>query len=422
MYRAGGVEEKWPCATVARHPEGCRPTSAGNAAHRTSARPYVIGGDRWGVDPSAATNLHPLSTTPARIALAAPLWTAIPPHTYGGVELLLKLLADELVERGHDVTLFASADCHTRAKLAPVVETNLGDLLTEGRGYCYEYYTMSMLAELSRRQREFDLIHFHCSTAWLPAGAMIRTPSLFTMHTQPHLDDEWIMRKWPELVVNGISRAQMQGMALKLDREFPIVYNGADFDAYEPRYEPGKYLAFLGRFSEQKNPLDAIRVARECDLPIVLAGQPQNAKEQAYYEEEIVPLIDGDRVRCIGPVNQPQKVALLQNAAALVFPIQWEEPFGLVMIEAMACGTPVVAHRRGSVEEVVDQGITGFHAASLDALPELVGQALALDRREVRRHAEQRFGYRAMVSAYESLYHTLIRGAMPVAPGKASDR
>ena len=347
-----------------------------------------------------------------RIALVAPLWTPIPPRTYGGVELLLKLLADELVERGHQVTLFASGDCHTRADLAPVVETNLSDLLSEGRGYCYEYYTNSMMAELARRQREFDLIHFHCSTAWLPTGALLQTPVVFTMHTQPHHDDEWVMRRWPDVPVNGISRAQMQGMALKLDREFPIVYNGADFAAYEARYEPGHYLAFLGRLSPQKNPLGAINVARSCNIPIVIAGQPQNEKEQQYFEAEIHPLIDGVNVRCIGAVNHPQKVMLLRNASALLFPIQWDEPFGLVMIEAMACGTPVVAHRRGSVEEVVDQGVTGFHAKSMDALPELVAQAVALDRREVRRHAEARFGYHAMVSAYEALYHS-------VAPGKA---
>jgi glycosyltransferase involved in cell wall biosynthesis len=344
-----------------------------------------------------------------RIALAAPLWTPIPPRTYGGIELLLKLLADELVARGHEVTLFASGDCATTAELVPVVETNLSDLLTEGRGYCYEYYTNSMLAEIARREREFDVVHFHCSTAWLPIAAILRTPALFTLHTLPHHDDEWVLRRWPDVAVNGISHAQTRALALRLGREFPTVYNGTDFAAYEPRYEPGPYLAFLGRLSPEKNPLDAIRIARACDLPIVLAGQPQNAKEAQYFKETLEPLIDGERVRWIGAVNHPQKVMLLRHASALLFPIQWDEPFGLVMIEAMACGAPVVAHRRGSVEEVVDQGITGFHAASLDALPELVPQALALDRREVRRHAEARFGFRTMVEAYEEQYRAVAR-------------
>ena len=343
-----------------------------------------------------------------RIAQVAPLWTPIPPRTYGGIELLLKLLTDELVKRGQDVTLFASGDCSTRGRLHSVVETNLNDLLVKGAGYCYGYYTNSMLAEVTRMQAEFDFIHFHCSTAWLPAAANLRTPGLFTMHTFPHHDDEWVFRRWPKVAVNGISNFQMRGMELKLGRKFPTVYNGCDFDAYEPRYEPGHYLAFLGRFSEAKNPLGAIRIAQACNLPIVLAGQPQNGAETQYFEAQIKPLIDGDRVRWIGPANLPQKVMLLRHAAALLFPIQWDEPFGLVMIEAMACGTPVVAHRRGSVGEVVDQGVTGFHSASMDALPDLVGDVLKLDRREVRRHAESRFGFRAMVDQYEALYRSII--------------
>jgi glycosyltransferase involved in cell wall biosynthesis len=170
--------------------------------------------------------------------------------------------------------------------------------------------------------------------------------------------------------------------------------------------------------SPEKNPLDAIRTAQTLDLPIVLAGVPQNAKESGYFETQLKPLIDGERVRWIGAVNHPQKVQLLRNAGALLFPIQWDEPFGLVMIEAMACGTPVVARRRGSVEEVVDHGVTGFHTSSMDALPELVAQAVTLDRREVRRHAEGRFGFRAMVDSYEALYQGMQR--QPVSKPRAS--
>ena len=343
-----------------------------------------------------------------RIALVAPLWTTIPPRTYGGIELLMKLLIEELVARGHEVTLFASGDCATSARLRTVIDVNLTDLFCEGRGYCMEYYTNSAMAEVLAAQGEFDVVHFHLSTGWLPLAAAMQTPALFTMHTSPHHDDEWVMRRWPRVAVNGISRAQMHAAGLALGREFPIVYNGCDFAAYEPHYEPGRYLAFLGRLGVEKNPLDAIRIAQACDLPIVLAGQAQNAKEERYVAEQIAPLLDGERVRWIGPVNHPQKNMLLRNAGALLFPIQWEEPFGLVMIEAMACGTPVVAHRRGSVEEVVDPGVTGFHAGVIDALAELVPQALALDRRQVRAHAETRFGFRAMVDAYEAQYRALI--------------
>jgi len=339
-----------------------------------------------------------------RIAQVAPLWTPIPPRTYGGVELLMKLLIDELVARGHEVTLFASADCATAARLHPVVETNLTDLTSEGKAYCFEYYANSTMAEVLAAQGEFDLVHFHMSSAWLPFAGAMKTPALFTMHTCPHHDDEWALRRWPNVALNGISRCQMHGTGLRLGREFPIVHNSCDFAAYDASFERGQYLAFLGRLSPEKNPLDAIKIARACGLPIVLAGQPQNASENRYFEAEIRPHIDGDRVRWIGGVNHTQKNGLLRNAAALLFPIQWEEPFGLVMIEAMACGTPVVAHRRGSVEEVVDTGVTGYHAGAMDALADLVPQAMALDRRTVREHAETRFGYQAMVTAYEALY------------------
>jgi len=344
-----------------------------------------------------------------RIAQVAPLWTRIPPTTYGGIELLMKLLIDELAARGHEVTLFASGDCFTAAKLHPVCELNLTETCERGEAYCFEYYASSAMAEVLARAGDFDVIHFHLSTAWLPLAAATPTPGLFTIHTSPHVDDEFVFRRWPQIAVNGISRFQMHASSVRLAREFPVVYNGCDFAAYDPCFEPGQYLAFLGRMSPEKNPLDAIRIAAAVDLPIVLAGQPQNAKEQQYFAEEIQPLIDGERVRWIGPVNHLQKSELLRQAAALIFPIQWDEPFGLVMIEAMACGTPVVAHRRGSVEEVVDDGVTGFHSGVIDGLAELVPRALALDRRQVRAHAEARFDFRAMVDAYLALYRGLLR-------------
>jgi glycosyltransferase involved in cell wall biosynthesis len=349
-----------------------------------------------------------MKTDKLRIAQVAPLWTPIPPRTYGGIELLMKLHIDELVARGHGVTLFSSADSKTAARLHEVLEMNLTDLVTDSKAFMFEYYANSTMAEALCAQNEFDILHFHLGTAWLPLAASARTPSLFTVHTSPHIDDEWVMRRWPQVAVNGISRCQMHGTALKLGREFPIVYNGCDFAAYEPCFEPGKYLAFLGRLSPAKNPLDAIRIAQAVEMPIVLAGQPQNANEERYFAEQIAPLIDDDRVRWIGAVNHMQKNELLRNAAALLFPIQWEEPFGLVMIEAMACGTPVVAHRRGSVEEVVENGVTGYHAGIIDGMAELVPRALELDRRQVREHAQSRFSFQQMVDDYLALYRSVI--------------
>ena len=342
-----------------------------------------------------------------RIAQVSPLWTAIPPLNYGGIELLIKLLVDELVGRGHEVTLFSSADSRTLAKLHPVCELNLTDWMETGSGYGFEYYANSMMAEVQRDASQFDLVHYHLSSAWLPLATQARAPGLFTLHTSPTCDDEWVFRRWPEIAVNGISRCQVHGTELRLGRKFPVIYNGCDFDTYEPRFESGKYLAFLGRMSPEKNPLGAIRIAQAVGMPIVLAGKPQNASEEMYFKDEVLPLIDGETVRWIGPVNHAQKNEFLRHAAALLFPIQWEEPFGLVMIEAMACGTPVVAHRRGSVEEVVENGVTGYHSGVLDGMAERVVQAVALDRHRVRSRAQERFGFQRMVDDYEALYRQL---------------
>ncbi len=344
-----------------------------------------------------------------RLAQVAPLWTRIPPTTYGGVELLMKLLIDELVSRGHEVTLFSSADCTTTGHLHATVEMNLTDRIVAGQMYMSEYYLNSTMAEVLAEAHRFDLIHYHLNSAWIPLAGAVGTPGLFTMHASPHLDDEWVMRRWPQVAVAGISRSQMQAASVKLGREFPIVYPGCDFAAYEPSYEPGAYLAFLGRLSKEKNPLDAIRIARAVGMPVVIAGRPQNHIEKDYFKREIEPLIDGANVRWVGPVNHAQKNELLRHAAALLFPIQWDEPFGLVMIEAMACGTPVIAHRRGAVEEVVENGVTGFHTEVIDAMAELVPRALELDRRKVRARAKERFSFQSMVDAYLALYRKMLK-------------
>ena len=343
-----------------------------------------------------------------RVAQIAPLWTAIPPSTYGGIELLLALLCDDLTARGHEVTLFASGDCRTSAKLRAIIPANLSDLMARGEALMHEYYMNAVMAAAMEAQDEFDIVHCHLPPAWLPFAAAMRTPCTFTLHTSPHTDDEWVLKKFPRASAVAISRAQVAAVSARLGREFPVVYNGVEFPRYDASFAPGKYLAFLGRMSREKNPLDAIRVAQAADMPIVLAGRPQNAAEEQYFRDEVQPHIDGTRVKWIGLVNHEQKVALLRDAAALIFPIQWDEPFGLVMIEAMACGAPVLAVRRGSVAEVVDEGITGFTAAAPADLTPLVATTCALDRRKVREHAASRFSHTKMVDDYLTHYRGLI--------------
>jgi glycosyltransferase involved in cell wall biosynthesis len=283
--------------------------------------------------------------------------------------------------------------------------------MARGDAYAFEHYANAVVAEALRRASEFDVIHYHLTPGWIPLASLAATPSLFTLHTCAVKDDEWAFGRYPGVEVAAISRFQIAETEARLGRSFPVVYNGCDFGAFEPNFEPGRYLAFLGRMSHAKNPAGAIAIARACGLPLVLAGQPQNGEEERYFAEEVKPHIDGERVRWLGPVNHPQKAEFLRNASALLFPIQWDEPFGLVMIEAMACGTPVVGVKRGSVGEVVSPGLTGFTGAAPGDLADLVPRALALDRRVVRSTAEARFGFGTMVDSYLELYRAMQPGA-----------
>ena len=339
-----------------------------------------------------------------RIALVAPLWVNIPPETYGGIELLLKLLADELVRQGHQVTLFATGAARTSAALHPVCTEPVIDMMTRGTAATYEYYANACVSDALAAADDFDLLHFHVGNQWIPLGALSRKPVLFTLHTQLGPDDSWVLAHYPQVPVAAISQCQIKSIS----QPIPVVYNGCDFSRFDPSFEPGQYLAFLGRMSYDKNPLGAIQIAKKAGMPLVLAGNAQSSKEQAYFKAEIKPHLDDVNVRYIGEVNHSQKNSLLRGAAALVFPVQWEEPFGLVMIEAMACGTPVIGHALGSVREVVDEGITGFYSDSIGAMHELVPSTLALNRETVRQRAIERFSYERMVDDYLRLYRSVI--------------
>ncbi|MEO7932642.1 MAG: glycosyltransferase family 4 protein [Chthoniobacterales bacterium] len=343
-----------------------------------------------------------------RIAFIAPLWAPVPPVQYGGIELILGLLCDGLIALGHDVTLFASGDCQTRAKVHATIPKNLGEMMGDATAYTSEYYTSAVLADALRRQDEFDIFHAHVPLAWMPLASLSRQPCLFTLHTSVHVDDLWALDRYRENPVAAISEAQCAPIRQQIRRELPVIHNGIDFDAYDAAFESGPYLAFLGRMSPEKNPLDAIRMAAAIDLPIVLAGIPQDHKEKRYFEEQVKPLIDGERVRWLGLVDHPRKVELLRNAAALLFPIQWEEPFGLVIIESMACGTPVLAMNRGAVPEIIEPGVTGFTGTTVEELIELLPATMALDRRQVRHCARLRFGCEQMMENYLALYRQLI--------------
>jgi glycosyltransferase involved in cell wall biosynthesis len=343
-------------------------------------------------------------TNRLRIAQVAPLWTSVPPKTYGGIELVIHLLTEELVRRGHDVTLFASSDSRTRAKHEVVCEKNLIDRMAAGEAYDYMPYAVASCVEALTASDRFDVVHSHLGCATLPMGTLASVPVLHTVHSAVTVDDLWVLARYPQAPVTFCTERQAAPVIAAGRKHLHIVHNACDFNSFMVEETPGEYLAFLGRMGPHKNPVGAIEIARALGMKIVLAGEPMTGAESRYFGECVAPLIDGQHVVHLGAVSHEQKNALLKKASALLFPIQWDEPFGIVMIEAMACGTPVVAYGRGSVPEVVDPGITGYFGHTSSDLQDLVRQALQLDRGKVRSHAEARFSVAKMTDNFERIY------------------
>lgn len=352
--------------------------------------------------------MAPTSNAPLRIAQVAPVWTSVPPTEYGGAEQVVHWLTEGLIRDGCEVTLFASGDSRTSAVLHSTCDRNLLVKMADREAYAYEPYANATLVEALRMADRFDVIHCHLGAAFIPMATLCPTPMLYTVHAGLDLADElWILERYPDVPIAALSHSQVAAVSAARRRNIDVIYHGCDFDEYQGSTAPGDYLLFLSRMSSYKNPAGAIRVARAVGMPIILAGKPMTQAEERYFDEEVQPLVDGRAVRYLGPVSAAEKVELMRGAAALVFPIRWEEHFGVVMIEAMACGCPVVASRRGSVSEVVDPGITGFYGESEDELAALVPRALSLDRRTIRAHARKRFSVDRMVSDHLDLYRRL---------------
>jgi glycosyltransferase involved in cell wall biosynthesis len=362
------------------------------------------------------------SSPSLRIALVPPLWARVAPGTAGGVEYIVYLLAEELFKRGHQVTVFTSRDSATTARVVPLTAANMIAEMEQGRAWEYEYYETSNIAEALAMSGSFDLIHLHVGAYAIPLGALSSVPVVHTLHNPVTPDAVWLLDRYPNAPVTAVSRRQIAPVPEQRRRGIRVIHNACDFGSYEFCLEAGSYLAFLGRMGPGKSPLDAIRIAREAGMPIVLAGAPLDDEERAYFTGSIEPLIDGRRVSYIGQVDHQRKVELLKGAAALLFPIQAEEAFGMVMIEAMACGTPVIALRRSAVEEVIDYGVTGYYAGTVEALSGFVPAASALNRKRVLEQARSRFGHAAMISAYLGVYEALLgadEGERPLAAGGA---
>src|SRR4051794_21154843 len=344
-----------------------------------------------------------------RIAQIAPLAERVPPALYGGTERVVSALTEELVRRGHDVTLFASGDSQTAATLVPITPQAMR-LNPEVRDpYAY---TMLQLGTVYDRAEEFDLIHNHIDYFAWPFAHQVRTPTVTTMHGRLDLPDlTAITRAYHEQPLVSISDSQR--LPLAWANWAATVYNGVNLAPYTFHERRGDYFAFIGRISPEKNLEGAIDIARRTGIPLKIAAKVDPV-DQAYYEEAIKPLIDGRFVEYIGEIGEDEKCAFLGPAYALLFAVDWPEPFGLAMAEAMACGTPVLALRRGSVPEVVEDGVTGFVRETEVELAAVAGRIAELDRRDCRRRVEQRFSAAAMTDGYEAVYRALARVSLPV--------
>lgn len=338
-----------------------------------------------------------------RIAQVAPLAESVPPRLYGGTERVVAWLVDDLIELGHDVTLFASGDSRTRAKLVPAWPR----ALRLGRPRPDPAAAISLLLEsVSERAREFDLIHLHIDWLHLPLLKQIGVPFLTTCHGRmdlPGLTE--VIKRFPKAPFVSIS--DNQRIPLPEANWISTIYHGLPTNLFRPRYESGSYLAFLGRLTADKGPEAAIRIARGAGMPLRIAAKLPRG-ERTYFKERLEPQIDGEHIRLSGEVNDETKVEFLSGAAALLFPIDWPEPFGLVMIEAMACGTPVIAFRSGSVPEVIDDGMTGFIVENEQEAINALRHLHELDRREVRSVFEKRFSAVRMTQDYVRCYESLL--------------
>ncbi|MEM7727405.1 MAG: glycosyltransferase family 4 protein [Cyanobacteria bacterium P01_A01_bin.45] len=341
-----------------------------------------------------------------KIAQIAPLWERVPPPTYGGIELVVSLLSDELVRRGHEVTLFASGDSQTLADLTAVSSRALRlDSEIQERAM----YEMLPASRAYRQAQEFDVIHSHVGVWALPLAELVSTPSVHTLHGRFTRDSSDVFSQHSTQSYISISDAQRS-----VDLNYvSTVYNGIDIDKYPFFAKSGEkpYLAFLGRFSPEKGPQHAIAIAKQAGWNLKMAGKVDRVDTE-FFEREIAPLIDGKQIEFLGEVNHAEKVELLGNAAITLFPITWQEPFGLVMIESMAAGTPVIGYSMGSVPEVIAHGKTGFICQSYDEMAQMIPGALKLSREDCRKHVENNFTITQMVDAYEAAYKKVTHNRM----------
>lgn len=350
-----------------------------------------------------------------RIAQVAPLYESVPPKLYGGTERIVAHLTNALVDLGHDVTLFATQDAQTKATLVPVRDQPLR--LDQSKLKSDLASHLSMLHEVYRRRADFDIVHFHTDMLHFAMFEDMAARTVTTLHGRLDMKDlDGVYARWPAYPLVSISDDQRLPLATAnwvktihhgvAPLSAPVVRSGEHVDPY---------LLFLGRISPEKRPDRAILIAKASGMPLKIAAKV-DAADRLYFETAIEPLLDDPLIDFIGEVNDAQKPELIGNASALLFPIDWPEPFGLVMIEAMACGTPIIAWRCGSVPEIMEDGVTGFIVDSDAEAVTAVHRLAKIDRAGVRAAFERRFTAHVMAENYLALYAAIIHAAEIPAP------
>jgi glycosyltransferase involved in cell wall biosynthesis len=345
-----------------------------------------------------------------RIAQVAPTYERVPPRAYGGTELIVHHLTEELVARGHDVTLFATGDSITSARLRSVAPEprRYGVRATDGLAHAeYAHLANAQAAFLAAADGAFDLVHNHAGVEGMVLAATSRTPVVSTMHNpfERSTRSIWDAYSWFHHAVSRASATTFPSRG-----SLPAIHHGIDVGSYRfTESVPDGPLLFLGRFSPAKGADRAIQAALRTGRQLILAGKI-DASDEAHAETAIRPFIDGDRIRYVGEADAETKRDLLARAVALLFPIEWDEPFGLVMVEALSAGTPVIGFRRASVPEVIDDGRTGFVVDDVEAMVEAINRVGEIDRRACRTEAERRFTVGRMVDDVETMYRSVLYG------------
>jgi len=354
-----------------------------------------------------------------RILQIAPIWETVPPPGYGGTETVISVLTEELVRRGHEVTLCASGDSQTSAELFSVFPISLrgSGLLDSALQYSLVHAARSL-----RLASDFDVVHNHAgppSDLVMGLCHVTDAPLLTTLHNQPSEDTGFIWRSYNGWY-NAISQSQLNSLG-----DFPnarcagYVYNAIDVESFPYRATNDGYVLFLGRLGPQKAPHLAVEAARKADVPIVIAGKASSWDEIEYYEQVLIPLIDGHNVRFAGEADAATKRELYAGASATLVPVQWEEPFGLVVVESLACGTPVIGFPRGAIPELVEDGVTGFLVEDVEGMAQAIGRLDVIDPAVGRADIEQRFSPGALADNYLAIYETMLEEA-GIATGEAA--